>query len=273
MALMPIFGAPALHLPRALAQLSPRLMTLTDADEALAFRRQVLLAMPPALRVNDEAHTVAPAVERHWVQTHLGSRAWTLGVWDDQLLVALACLQLADADDPDDAVHLVGMPAAQRARTAHLALCLVHEDYRGMHLQAKLLNWRREIARARGRTLLVAMTACGNTYSRRNLLAAGLGIHWIGERRPGHWWYAMAQDLSPQAPLPADRDHEWVDLDNLARQVDLLDDGFVCVAETAWLGGEHDPLPRLQYVRRPFNPLRPGGTAARENEPNRECAT
>lgn len=263
-------GVPPLHLPRALAHVHARPLTPADAPSALALRRHILQAMPPLLRAVDPVRGCSPEVEQAWAHTHLGPRAHTLGVWDGEALVALACLLLADANDPHDPGHTLGLPAPEWGRAAHMAACLVHEDYRGLHLQTKLLNWRREVAQAHGRTLLMAMTACGNTYSRRNLLAAGLGIHWVGEWRPGSWWYGLVQDLGPEAPPLADRDHEWVGLTDVARQNALLANGFVGVAEMAWYGTERRQEPRLQYVRRNVNPLRQRWTAPTGGHPT-EC--
>lgn len=262
---------PALHLPRALAHLQPRPLTVAQADEALAFRRSVLHGMPDALRADDPVTAGSPAVEQQWADAHLGGRARALGVWSGASLVALACLQLADETDPADPGHLLGLQGPQWTRAAHMAACLVHEDYRGLHLQAKLLNWRRDVALAGGRSLITAMTACGNLYSRRNLLAAGLGIQWIGQRRPGSWWYGLVLDAAPKSDPLADRDHEWVDGNDFERQSALIDQGFVGVAEAAWLSGDREPVPRLQYVRRNPRPMRPEAPAGDRHGNTREC--
>lgn len=248
---------PALHLPRALDHLHTRVLGLDDTALVLSLRRDILQAMPPALRAVDPDRGCLPEVEHDWAHTHLGPRASTLGVFDGTTLVALACLLQADATDPHDAGHALGLPAGEWGRTAHMASCLVAEDYRGLHLQAKLLNWRREVALQQGRTLLLAMTACGNGYSRRNLLATGMGIRWLGQWRKGTWWYGLVEDLGPTAPPPSDRDHEWVGLSRIERQQALLTTGFVGVAEMEWHGIERRQEPRLQYVRRPPNPLKP----------------
>lgn len=259
-----------LRLPRALAHLQARTLSMADADAALGLRRHILLAMPSHLRAIDPSVGCSAPVEQAWANTHLGPRAFTLGLWEEDTLVALACLLLADVNDPSDPGHLLGLPAHEWARTAHMAVCLAHEDYRGLRLQARLLNWRRDTALAAGRNLLLAMTACGNTYSRRNLLSAGLGLHWLGEWRPGSWWYGLAQDLGPQMAPLADQDHEWVALSDIARQQILLKEGFVGVAESSWSGTERRLEPRLQYVRRGANPLQPRWATAAPPVPT-EC--
>ena len=59
-------GLPALQLPRALAPLHARPLTLADADTVLAFRRQVLAQMPATLRAVDPARGLLPEVEQAW---------------------------------------------------------------------------------------------------------------------------------------------------------------------------------------------------------------
>jgi GNAT superfamily N-acetyltransferase len=254
---------PALHLPRALGHLHSQLLSLEQAETVLALRREILTAMPAALRAIDPALGCLPAVEHAWALQHLGPGARTLGVFDGPTLVALACLRTADPTDPDDPAHLLSLPAADWARTAHMAVCLVAEAYRGLKLQSRLLNWRRELAVRQGRTLLMAMTACGNGFSRRNLLAAGLGIHWVGAWRPGTAWYAMLQDLGPEGEPPSDHDHEWVSVSHLERQAALLAAGYVGVAEMGWHGSDRRQEPRLQFVRRDVRLLRPQVPALR----------
>lgn len=240
---------PSLHLPKVLDHLAPRLLTLEDADALLGLRRDTLLGMPAALRAVDPVRGCAPDVERAYAQTHLGPQARTLGVFEGERLVAFACLLLADANDPTDPMHTVGVAPAEWPRCAHMAACMVAKDCWGLRLQTKLLNWRREVAVAHQRTLLLAMTACGNTYSRRNLLAGGLAIHWVGQWRPGSWWYGLYQDLAIGVCVE-DHHHEWVSIDQVSRQMELIHAGGVGVAESVWHGLERRQESRLQFVRR-----------------------
>jgi hypothetical protein len=253
---------PPLQLPRALHHLHTQRLTLNDADQVLAMRRDVLTGMPSALRAVDPSRACLPEVESAWAATHLGPRARTMGIFDGSVLVAFACLLLADADNPDDPAHVLGLPASEWERTAHMAICLVAEDYRGLNLQSTLLDWRRAVATRHRRTLLLAMTACGNEYSRRNLLAAGMSIHWVGQWRPGTWWYGMVQDLDAGPPPATGREHEWVGLSHIERQTDLLASGYVGVAEMAVYGEDGRKEPQLQFVRRPFRPLKPAVAAS-----------
>lgn len=247
-----------LQLPKGLRHVNGRLLGLADADAVLALRRRTLATMRPELRVMDPERGCSPDVEAAWAQTHLGPRALTQGVFDADALVGFATVVLPLAQGRDDISRLLGLPATDVARSAHMAACMVAEDYRGLHLQTKLLNWRREAARVAQRSLLLAMTACGNTHSRRNLLAAGLGIRWVGELRPSSWWYILAQDLGPQPPLAGGG--EWVDLSRLDRQMALAAQGWVGVSETVWPG-----TPRLQFVHPVGAALNPGLGAPAEN--------
>lgn len=241
----------ALHLPRALGHLHSRRVTLADADAVLGLRRHILHGMPDALRAVDPAVGCSAPVEARWAQQHLGPFSHSLGVFHAEALVAVACLVLAQPTDPLDPGHTLGLLAGHWHRSAHMAACLVHEDYRGLHLQAKLLNWRRDTALAHQRTLLLAMTACGNTYSRRNLLEAGLGIAWLGQTRPGSWWYGLILDLDPALDPPCDRDHEWVGLQQRTRQAELLAQGYVGSVERPCPPHDRRREPRLQFIRRP----------------------
>lgn len=258
---------PTLWLPRALAHLQARPLTLADSDTVLTLRRHILQTMPPLLRAVDPIQGCTPAVEQAWARHHLGEGAHALGVWNGTTLVALACLVLADPAHPQDPGHLLGLPEGEWGRAAHLAACLVSEDYRGLHLQTKLLNWRREVALAQGRTLLMALTACGNTHSRHNLMAAGMGIHWVGEWRPGSWWHGLLQDLDPAAEPIADHHHEWVGVSQVARQAELLASGHVGVAEMTMHHSCRRAEPRLQFVLRHSNPLRQGPASLGANVP------
>jgi hypothetical protein len=102
---------PELQLPRALGHLHARLVTLADADTVLAFRRQVLAQMPAALRAIDPARGLLPEVEQAWAAKHLGPSATTLALFDDQTLIAFACLLQANAQDPEDPGHLLNLAA------------------------------------------------------------------------------------------------------------------------------------------------------------------
>jgi hypothetical protein len=241
---------PELQLPRALGHLHARLVTLADADTVLAFRRQVLAQMPAALRAIDPARGLLPEVEQAWAAKHLGPSATTLALFDDQTLIAFACLLQANAQDPEDPGHLLNLAAPDWPRSAHMAACLVNEDYRGLHLQAKLLHWRRHLADINGRTLLLGMTACGNTFSRRNMMGVGMAIRWIGEWRTGSWWYLLSMDLTQATRLPADTRHEWVALGNTDRQRELIANGYAGVTESTAYTQDRRRDTRLQFVHR-----------------------
>lgn len=250
------------HLPRALSHLSHRLLTLDDAPAVLQLRRETLVGMPAALRAVDPERGCLPDVENAYAQTHLGPRAITLGVFHGSSLVAFACLLLADRDDAADPGHAVGLLPGDWSRSAHMAACMVSEHFWGLHLQVRLLHWRREMAIAHDRTLLLAMTACGNTFSRRNLLAAGLSIHWLGQWRPGSWWYGLRQDLLKPLESESGVNHEWVGVGSLDRQLELLRSGHVGVAEMTWHRLERRQESRLQFVRKPSPSLKLGGPSS-----------
>ena len=243
-------GLPTLHFPRALQHLHTRLLLISDADKVLSLRRSVLQTMNPALRAVDPERGCAPDVEKAWADKHLGPRAHTLGVFQGDTLQAFACLLLADEQDPQDPGHLMGLTGGEWGRAAHMAACMVNEDYRGLNLQSRLLKWRRQVAVSQQHNLLMAMTACGNTYSRRNLLDSGLGIHWVGEWRPGSWWHGLKLDLAVNPLALDDGQHEWVSASDVEHQRRLIAQGYVGVAEMSSHGVERRVELRLQFVHR-----------------------
>jgi hypothetical protein len=238
------------HLPRALAHLRVGMLALHDADQVLAMRRHILTHMAPSLQFVEPELGLNPSIECAWANKHLGARASTIGLFNGDSLIAFACLLRANASDPDDPGHLLGMRDHDWHRSAHMAACFVHEDYRGMHLQAKLLKWRRLVAESEGLTLLLSMTACGNTYSRRNMLNAGMYIRWIGERRPQCHWYGLELDLEVDPVVSAATLVEWVESPNLERQKVLIDTGYLGIAETTPCPSDRRKATRLQFMRR-----------------------
>jgi hypothetical protein len=231
----PLAELPLLHLPKGLSQFTSRLLTPDDQSVVLRFRQRIFATLPPEFRLLDPdlmaASTPSNAAEARWAQLHLSRPGITLGVFHQDQLVAYASLLLPACEaEGGDLSRLLGLPDGDIARSAHMAACMVAEDFRGLRLQSKLLAWRRECAVRAKRSLLLAMTAGGNRYSLRNMLDAGLCVRWVGELRPGRWWHVLALDLQ-QGPRNAATQHEWVKADDYLRQAQLTGLGFEGVAE------------------------------------------
>jgi hypothetical protein len=233
---------PVLHLPKGLSQFTSRLLMPDDQAVVLRFRQHIFATLPAQFRLADPqavaASNVSTAVqegygqtEARWAQLHLSRPGITLGVFHRGQLVAYASLLLPGCEaEGGDLSRLLNLSGVDTARSAHMAACMVAEDFRGLRLQSKLLAWRRECAVRANRSLLLGMTACGNRYSLRNMLDAGLCVRWVGEIRPGRWWHVLALDLQ-LAPHTAVTQHEWVRADDYRRQAQLTGLGFEGVAD------------------------------------------
>lgn len=155
-----------------------RLLDPTDVDRVLVFRDAIIAGLrhPDLYRRETD--------ERDFVAAHCGVAGETVGVFarssEGERLVAYAMLGLPDADAADNMAHLIKASAPDRARTAHLAGCMVLPEWRGNGLQKALLLARMALARTRQRSLLFAMVSPHNHVSRRNLMGEGLHLVWAG---------------------------------------------------------------------------------------------
>lgn len=180
-----------------LGNLQSRLLDQNDVAAVIRLRDEVLAGLDnPDMYVREDD-------ENGFVRTHIGSGdddcyGRTIGVFDQNRLVAYAMLGLPTADDPDNLGHFFSPSLVSPERTAHLTSCMVLEPYRGRHLQRMLLVARVALAQAYGRDFCVAMVSLHNHASRHNLLREGLRIGWVGEIdglrrqlmavRPGQDW-------------------------------------------------------------------------------------
>ena len=244
----------ALQIPWPLFSLSGaftgRLLSSHDGDMVLNFRTKIFANLPTEFRVADPELDDIAGAELQWAREHLCKTSVTLGIFHHRELIAFASLVLPQNGTAHPGNPLIGLADAQSGHCAHLAACMVAENFRGMHLQTKLIHWRRSFAIRAGRSLLVSMTACGNRYSLRNLLSAGLSIRWIGERGPGRWWYALAVDLEADAEAPTRLDPIWVHGDDYPQQVALTRQGFEGVAETLRPDTHGRPAFYIAFARR-----------------------
>lgn len=241
---------PALHLPRGLSQFTSRLLGWQDLEAVLAFRKQIFATLPPAFRLTDPDRDDVASAEMDWARTHLRDSGMTLGVFHQADMVAFASLTLPQAGVGGEISRLIGLSESEIARSAHMAACMVAEDFRGLRLQSKLLTWRRDIALRAGRSLIVAMTACGNRYSLRNMIDAGMSIRWVGELTPHRWWQILATDLHPDAANGQLLDHVWVRGDDYVRQAMLTAQGFEGLAEISTPGVDGEMYTQLEFAHR-----------------------
>lgn len=223
-----------LHLPRRFARFSARLLSPADAAAVFDLRRRVFATLPLEFRLNDPADQDVERAEREWADEHLNRPAITLGVFAGASLIAYATVILPGGDYRCEIGDRLNLSSDDMANSAHLASCFIDNGYRGHGLQLKLIKWRLAVARIFERRLVVSMTAAGNEYSRRNLLAAGLSVKRVAERTPGRFWYYLGLDLA--APQRRVIESVWVHDSERARQVELTAAGFEGIVEKARLG-------------------------------------
>ena len=94
----------------------------------------------------------------------------TLGIWDDDLLVAIGMLYVPQCLDED---HFHDLDLHGDYKSANQKLFLVREGYRGVGLQRKLIQEVEKIAVARGYNLLCTTVAPNNDFSINNFLKEG----------------------------------------------------------------------------------------------------
>ena len=94
----------------------------------------------------------------------------TLGVWDENLLVAVGMLYVPQCLEED---HAHDLELEGNFISANQKLFLVREGYRGLGLQRTLIREIEGIAKERGYNLLCTTCAPNNDYSIDNFLKEG----------------------------------------------------------------------------------------------------
>ena len=94
----------------------------------------------------------------------------TLGIWEDDTLIALGMLYVPQCIE-EDHFHDLGLEGEYKS--ANQKLFLVREGYRGLGLQRKLIREVEKVAIARGYNLLCTTVAPNNDFSISNFLKEG----------------------------------------------------------------------------------------------------
>jgi len=186
-----------------------------DLDAVIALHRQVLATMPPALLAAESDAFFAD---------HAARVGRILGLFAEGGLIAYGVLGLPGPGDPSFADDLE-LPAADRARVAHIDGVSVRPEWRGNRLQRVLIGWRIDEAAAAGRSLIVTTVAPGNVASLRNALGEGLTVRALRQKFGG-WRYLLVRDLG-RPPLAPSTDGRWVDTADVETQQRLLAAGAV----------------------------------------------
>ncbi|MGF7158908.1 hypothetical protein FHS85_000518 [Rhodoligotrophos appendicifer] len=145
-----------------------------------------------------------------------------VGVHDLHGLLAYGVLQwdLSIEEDPRPALQLT-----EADSLAKLAGASVRPGTWGSGLHRRMIDWRREEARARGFRHLYATSAPGNERSWTNLIEEGLQIRSIRQQYGGHLRYVMATDLEDTRPWSCQV--SWCDVKDIAGQNTMLAQGLV----------------------------------------------
>ena len=94
----------------------------------------------------------------------------TMGIWDDNLLIAIGMLYVPQCIE-EDHFHDLGLQGD--FRSANQKLFLVREGYRGLGLQRRLIREVEKIAVERGFNLLCTTVSPNNAFSINNFLKEG----------------------------------------------------------------------------------------------------
>ena len=94
----------------------------------------------------------------------------TLGIWEDNTLIAIGVLYVPQCLEED---HFHDLELQGEYKSANQKLFLVREGYRGLGLQRKLIREVEKIAMERGYDLLCTTVAPNNNYSINNFLKEG----------------------------------------------------------------------------------------------------
>ena len=94
----------------------------------------------------------------------------TLGIWEDDMLIAVGMLYVPQCIE-EDHFHDLGLEGEYKS--ANQKLFLVREGYRGLGLQRKLIREVEKIAIAKGYNLLCTTVAPNNDFSINNFLKEG----------------------------------------------------------------------------------------------------
>jgi hypothetical protein len=175
------------------------------------------LAEPGLIRADSEAFFAA----------HFTGEGRTLGVFAEDQLIAYAILGLPAGPDYgyDRFLEDLGLPASEWRRMAQLIGVAVLPEWRGNRLHRRLCEWRLELAQAMERWHVAAVSAPGNLYSWRNLLAVGLQIKRItllGGKQLRYLFYADLRGSPALDPATA----VTVEISAIAEQQILLTKGY-----------------------------------------------
>lgn len=175
--------------------ISSRVLDLQDRQKIIEFRASIYLELPAELRIEPLEGNAMRASEEAWVDAHLAGHGITLGIFYDSELIAYGSVYFPDVNDSAYINKLLKLSDSEILNSAHHASCMVSPAFRGYGIHKKLMDWREDISRSRGRSVLYAMTAKKNIHSLKNMIGQGMRVKWEGEIRKDSIWVVLFKHL------------------------------------------------------------------------------
>jgi hypothetical protein len=146
-----------------------RQLTLTDFDAINVLQRELKATLSTDLLQLKEEHELTKYLD--------GTMGAAFGVFDDDVLSAMALIRIPSAEYPNQLPPLPHVPRADCSlHTAVLENAMVAPVARGRGYQRMLVNMRMAHAKAVGMHWVGAGSRLGNVISWRNLLASSMAI-------------------------------------------------------------------------------------------------
>jgi GNAT superfamily N-acetyltransferase len=146
-----------------------RQLTLADLDAIKALQREMKATLSADLLQLKREHELTTYLD--------GTMGAAFGVFDDDVLTAMALIRIPSAEYPNQLPPLPHVPRADCSlHTAFLENAMVAPVARGRGYQRMLVNMRVAHAKAVGMRWVGAGSRLGNVISWRNLLASSMAI-------------------------------------------------------------------------------------------------
>lgn len=189
------------------------------------------------------------ALSREFMEFHIGAKGCIVGAFIQEELIAFCSAYFPDVDDREwNLGYDLGLEDPDELRTvANLQMICIHPDYRGyglgLRMSATVIGIIRRLNRYRH---LCATASPYNYWSLNILLNRGFGIRSIKLKYGGKLRCIAYQNLARPDAFPKTPDAIAVRLTDIARQEELLKQGYIGVHIQAIPG--FVPPTRLDYA-------------------------
>lgn len=167
--------------------LTMRTCTATDLDKIMALQEVVCGAI--------ENQDIFVPTDREEYACYLEAPHFIIGCFDGELLVAYSSFVLP-GEDPENYGWDLGWPLEKVISCAKLETIVVHPDYRGNHLQQRLIMATVELARENSAIKYLLTTVSPyNQYSLHNVQAMGFEVLMKKEKYGGKERFILCRTL------------------------------------------------------------------------------